>query len=54
MKIAKQRAKMWKLATSGENRKALLNLTQTRSLPRVTAETPENVDMGNIRQKYAA
>jgi hypothetical protein len=35
-------AKTWKQAMSGENGQASLNLTWTRTLPHVTAETPEN------------
>jgi hypothetical protein len=42
LKTVKRRANTWKQATSGEKEKALLSLTQTRMLPRVTAETPEN------------
>jgi hypothetical protein len=42
LKTAKQREKTWKWATSGENQKSTLNFTQTRTLPRVTAEMPES------------
>jgi hypothetical protein len=38
----KRWAKTWKRATSGENGQALLNVTRTRTLLRVTAETHEN------------
>jgi hypothetical protein len=40
--MAKRLAKMWKQAMSGEKGQASLNLTRTRTLTRVTAETPEN------------
>jgi hypothetical protein len=42
LKMAKRLAKMWKQAMSGEKGQASLNLTRTRTLTRVTAETPEN------------
>jgi hypothetical protein len=42
LKTAKRWAKMWKRATSGENAQASHNVTRTRTLPRVKAETQEN------------
>jgi hypothetical protein len=59
--MAKRWAKTWKRATSGENGQASLNVKQTRTLPRVKAETPENglamgenVETGDIRKKFAS
>jgi hypothetical protein len=39
MKMAKQRVKTWKLATSGENGQASHYLTQTHTLQRKRLET---------------
>jgi hypothetical protein len=42
LKAAKRWAKIGKWAMSGKNKQAPLNLMRTRTLPCVTAETPEN------------
>jgi hypothetical protein len=60
LKMAKEWAKTWKRATSGENGKASPNVTRPRTLPRVIAKTPEkgflmgeNVETGDVGRKLA-
>jgi hypothetical protein len=61
LKTAKQWANTWKRATLGENEQVSLNVMPTRTLPRVTPETPENgyamgkkVETGDDGRKWAS